>query len=80
MFYHCSSKSKILILNSFSEDDDSEPILGHWFEETLAPSGDIMSEVPPPPAPPEMEPTADTKDTQPAEIIGKKEPDGVSEF
>ncbi|XP_064650064.1 E3 ubiquitin-protein ligase UBR4-like isoform X3 [Lineus longissimus] len=58
------------------EDDDSEPILGHWFEETLAPAGDIMSEVPPPPAPPDLEPSADEKDSQPAEIIGKKEPDG----
>lgn len=26
-----------MIINCFIDDDDSEPILGQWFEETLAP-------------------------------------------
>ncbi|XP_017342515.1 E3 ubiquitin-protein ligase UBR4 isoform X1 [Ictalurus punctatus] len=33
-------------------DDDSEPILGLWFEETISPSKDKVAPPPPPPPPP----------------------------
>lgn len=38
-------------LNLFS-DDDSEPILGLWFEETISPSKEKVAPPPPPPPPP----------------------------
>lgn len=37
---------------SFSSDDDSEPILGQWFEETISPSKEKAAPPPPPPPPP----------------------------
>lgn len=33
-------------------DDDSEPILGQWFEETISPSKEKVAPPPPPPPPP----------------------------
>lgn len=33
-------------------DDDSEPILGLWFEETISPSKEKVAPPPPPPLPP----------------------------
>lgn len=33
-------------------DDDSEPILGLWFEETISPSKEKVAPPPPPPPPP----------------------------
>lgn len=33
-------------------DDDSEPILGLWFEETISPTKDKVAPPPPPPPPP----------------------------
>lgn len=36
----------------FFADDDSEPILGLWFEETISPSKDKVAPPPPPPPPP----------------------------
>lgn len=33
-------------------DDDSEPILGQWFEETISPSKEKVAPPPPPPSPP----------------------------
>lgn len=33
-------------------DDDSEPILGQWFEETISPSKEKTAPPPPPPPPP----------------------------
>lgn len=42
-----------LLLLSFSvPDDDSEPILGQWFEETISPSKEKVAPPPPPPPPP----------------------------
>ncbi len=38
-------------LGMFS-DDDSEPILGLWFEETISPSKEKVAPPPPPPPPP----------------------------
>lgn len=37
---------------SFFADDDSEPILGLWFEETISPTKDKVAPPPPPPPPP----------------------------
>lgn len=36
----------------FFADDDSEPILGLWFEETISPTKDKVAPPPPPPPPP----------------------------
>ena len=35
--------------------DDSEPILGQWFEQTLSPTEESLSRAPSPPAPGEQE-------------------------
>lgn len=45
----------ILVLNvavGVFSDDDSEPILGLWFEETISPSKEKVAPPPPPPPPP----------------------------
>ncbi|XP_027698525.1 E3 ubiquitin-protein ligase UBR4 isoform X2 [Vombatus ursinus] len=39
-------------LESLSHNDDSEPILGQWFEETISPSKEKVAPPPPPPPPP----------------------------
>lgn len=39
-------------LSLFLLDDDSEPILGQWFEETISPSKEKVAPPPPPPPPP----------------------------
>ncbi|TRY87095.1 hypothetical protein DNTS_009169 [Danionella cerebrum] len=43
----CVSGQQISVL-----DDDSEPILGLWFEETISPSKEKVAPPPPPPPPP----------------------------
>lgn len=42
----------ILNMCPFFADDDSEPILGLWFEETISPTKDKVAPPPPPPPPP----------------------------
>jgi hypothetical protein len=45
-------KNCVFVICSFSSDDDSEPILGQWFEETISPSKEKAAPPPPPPPPP----------------------------
>lgn len=42
----------IIIFCPLLLDDDSEPILGQWFEETISPSKEKVAPPPPPPPPP----------------------------
>ena len=72
---------------SFSADDDSEPILGLWFEETISPTKDKVAPPPPPPPPPlETSPRLKSPSKQnPSEngniLAGRKDPELVrSEF
>lgn len=68
---------------SFSADDDSEPILGLWFEETISPSKDKVAPPPPPPPPPlETSPRLKSPSKQnPSEngniLAGRKDPELV---
>lgn len=58
-FSKLSSLHKVFACNSMllfflppALDDDSEPILGQWFEETISPSKEKVAPPPPPPPPP----------------------------
>lgn len=58
-FSKLSSLHKVVAYNSMLLfflppvlDDDSEPILGQWFEETISPSKEKVAPPPPPPPPP----------------------------
>ena len=68
---------------SFSADDDSEPILGLWFEETISPTKDKVAPPPPPPPPPlETSPRLKSPSKQnPSEngniLAGRKDPELV---
>ncbi len=66
-------------------DDDSEPILGQWFEETLSPEEPAAP--PPPPPQPSSDSERSSKYTQrmnscdgPSFVPDRKEPDGVNCF
>lgn len=64
-------------------DDDSEPILGLWFEETISPTKDKVAPPPPPPPPPlETSPRLKSPSKQnPSEngniLAGRKDPELV---
>lgn len=84
LFFTLRNVSKWL---SFSADDDSEPILGLWFEETISPTKDKVAPPPPPPPPPlETSPRLKSPSKQnPSEngniLAGRKDPELVrSEF
>ena len=58
-------------------DEDSEPILGSWFEETTSPPAETCS---PPPSTTDILDTEDTKTQEPecqSFVPEKREPDGV---
>lgn len=65
-------------------DDDSEPILGQWFEETISPSKEKVAPPPPPPPPPlESSPRVKSPSKQaPGEkgniLASRKDPELVS--
>ena len=65
-------------------DDDSEPILGLWFEETISPSKEKVAPPPPPPPPPlETSPRLKSPSKHnPSEngniLAGRKDPELVS--
>lgn len=42
----------VIFVTFLFSDDDSEPILGQWFEETISPSKEKTAPPPPPPPPP----------------------------
>lgn len=71
---------------TFLADDDSEPILGLWFEETISPTKDKVAPPPPPPPPPlETSPRLKSPSKQnPSEngniLAGRKDPELVSNF
>ncbi|XP_077460740.1 E3 ubiquitin-protein ligase UBR4 isoform X2 [Stigmatopora argus] len=66
---------------SSQQDDDSEPILGLWFEETISPTKDKVAPPPPPPPPPlETSPRLKSPSKQnPSEngniLAGRKDPE-----
>lgn len=69
-----------------STDDDSEPILGLWFEETISPSKEKVAPPPPPPPPPlETSPRLKSPSKQNAGengniLASRKDPELVSKF
>lgn len=55
LFAYSTVTSLNVVLNvtlAVFSDDDSEPILGLWFEETISPSKEKVAPPPPPPPPP----------------------------
>lgn len=82
---HFSPPLKEIHINDsyLSADDDSEPILGLWFEETISPTKDKVAPPPPPPPPPlETSPRLKSPSKQnPSEngniLAGRKDPELV---
>lgn len=67
-------------------DDDSEPILGQWLEETLSPN-EAFNTTPPPPPPPRNDALShegkrlresSVGEKSPSFVPDKREPEGVS--
>lgn len=82
-FLNHKTSHKYFFLNFFLLDDDSDPILGLWFEETFSPTKDKVAPPPPPPLPPlETSPRLKSPSKQnPSEngniLAGRKDPELV---